>query len=382
MFEATRAAGLQRLQGFAPNAGAAYHHGRNYDLSSTPKSVVSQLSPWLRHRLIGEWEVLEAITAHHAPDAAMRYIQQVFWRGYFKGWLEQHPSVWTSYKGDLEQALIAPPAGYQVAINGQTGIDCFDVWALQLRQAGYLHNHARMWFASIWIFTLRLPWALGAAFFMDHLRDADPASNTLSWRWVAGLHTKGKHYLARADNIAKFTDGAFFPKGQLNETAEPLVEGQEHPHVPLPFFMPPTIASGALRIVTEEDCLTHAPAAPSNGPALALLSPDASPFARAAVADCAHALGADIHDGHQWSAAILTAAERYKTHDIFMPYVAEGLVKDGLQKTRAVLAQNNVTLHQIARPYDSIVWPHANKGFFKLKKKIPQLMQELTTLAL
>ena len=60
-----------------------------------------------------------------------------------------------------------------------------------------------MWFASIWIFTLRLPWELGANFFYDHLLDADPASNTLSWRWVTGLQTQGKIYLATENNIEK-----------------------------------------------------------------------------------------------------------------------------------------------------------------------------------
>jgi deoxyribodipyrimidine photo-lyase len=79
----------------------------------------------------------------------------------------------------------------------------FDDWAQELVATGYLHNHARMWFASIWIFTLRLPWELGADFFLRHLIDGDPASNTLSWRWVGGLHTPGKTYLATADNIAE-----------------------------------------------------------------------------------------------------------------------------------------------------------------------------------
>ena len=61
-----------------------------------------------------------------------------------------------------------------------------------------------MWFASIWIFTLGLPWQKGAEFFMKHLLDGDAASNTLSWRWVGGLQTKGKHYLAQSWNISKF----------------------------------------------------------------------------------------------------------------------------------------------------------------------------------
>ena len=62
-----------------------------------------------------------------------------------------------------------------------------------------------MWFASIWIFTLKLPWQLGAAFFLEYLYDGDVASNTLSWRWVAGIHTKNKAYFASAENIQKYS---------------------------------------------------------------------------------------------------------------------------------------------------------------------------------
>ena len=82
-----------------------------------------------------------------------------------------------------------------------------DAWTSELIDTGYLHNHARMWYASIWIHTLKLPWTLGAEFFLKHLLDGDVASNTLSWRWVAGLHTLGKFYLAQNSNICKFTAG-------------------------------------------------------------------------------------------------------------------------------------------------------------------------------
>ena len=81
---------------------------------------------------------------------------------------------------------------FEGAVTGSTGIDGFDDWARELTHTGWLHNHARMWFAFIWIFTLELPWALGADFFLRHLVDGDPASNTLSWRWVAGLYTRAK----------------------------------------------------------------------------------------------------------------------------------------------------------------------------------------------
>jgi hypothetical protein len=77
-----------------------------------------------------------------------------------------------------------------------------------------------MWFASIWIFTLELPWQLGAEFFMQHLFDGDAASNTLGWRWVAGVQTQGKHYLASEWNIKKFTNNRF-NNIKLKESAPP-----------------------------------------------------------------------------------------------------------------------------------------------------------------
>ena len=84
-----------------------------------------------------------------------------------------------------------------------------------------------MWFASIWTFTLNLPWELGAELFMKHLFDGDSASNTLGWRWVAGIQTKGKHYLASEWNIKKFSNNRF-DKIKLNEKAIPIINDKIH----------------------------------------------------------------------------------------------------------------------------------------------------------
>ena len=92
-----------------------------------------------------------------------------------------------------------------------------------------------MWFASIWIFTLNLPWQKGAEFFMKHLYDGDAASNTLSWRWVAGLQTKGKHYVAQSWNISKFTNNKY-KNVKLNENALPLTDKREYKLSPLNFI--------------------------------------------------------------------------------------------------------------------------------------------------
>ena len=222
-FIPTREAGLKRLKEFAPLAGEIYSNKRNFDFSSIKKNSVSALSPWIKHRLITEEEILVETLKHHNPQTAMKFIQEVFWRGYFKGWLEHHPTVWSHHNkklineyNNLDNNKFVKK-NYMSAINGETGIECFDFWCEQLKSTGYLHNHVRMWFASIWVFTLKLPMELGADFFMLNLIDADAASNTLSWRWVSGLHTKGKAYAARASNIEKFTDGQFNPAGQLVE---------------------------------------------------------------------------------------------------------------------------------------------------------------------
>ncbi|MEM7620998.1 MAG: cisplatin damage response ATP-dependent DNA ligase [Pseudomonadota bacterium] len=213
----SRKAGLKRLQEFSPFMGRSYASKRNYDFGPENRSYVSALSPWISHRLILEEEALKAALSKHSFSSVEKFVQEVFWRGYFKGWLEQHPHVWVDYKSNLKNYIErldndeSLKSNYEKAVKERTGIECFDFWSNELIEFGYLHNHTRMWFASIWIFMLRLPWELGADFFYRNLLDGDAASNTLSWRWVAGLHTKGKTYLARASNIECYTEGRFNP---------------------------------------------------------------------------------------------------------------------------------------------------------------------------
>ncbi|MCG7492503.1 FAD-binding domain-containing protein [Thalassobius sp. Cn5-15] len=377
-FEPTRAAALHRLAAFVPDAGRSYGVKRNHDLAGGAPSeqpAVSQLSPYLRHRLIAEREVIDAVLSRHAPQEAMPFLQQLFWRSYFKGWLEQHPSVWNSYQTGLDTARQQSHDGYNAAISGRSGIACFDHWCRQLCDTGYLHNHARLWFASIWIFSLRLPWQLGADLFLRHLADADPASNTLSWRWVAGLHTKGKHYLATADNIARFTDGRFHPVGELDETAPPLTEDDDHTLAACPTPMA-TPAARTLWLITEEDSLSP-PAGLKVAGVLGIASHDASDFAQQAVRNSAAAAGGVYYLGHCWSTAILRAAETAGVRDVACAYLPVGPTADGFAATHQRLAAAGLRLHLHQRTYDRLVWPHATKGYFKLKKQIPSLIDGL-----
>ena len=213
--------GISRLDYFIENNLKSYSRDRNYDFGPDNRNNISLLSPYISHRTLFEYDVVKSCLKKYKFDQVEKFIQEIFWRVYWKGWLELRPSVWTDFCDSYQS--IEKSKFYKKAIDGNTGIMCFDEWVIELKEKNYLHNHARMWFASIWIFTLRLPWQLGAAFFMEHLYDGDPASNTLSWRWVAGIQTKGKHYLARSANISKFTNQRF-QYTQLTTNAEPILE--------------------------------------------------------------------------------------------------------------------------------------------------------------
>ena len=179
-----------------------YSSQRNYDFGPKSRENISNLSKYISHRIINEYDLIREILSEYDLQKVDKFIQEVFWRVYWKGWLEHRPKVWTDF---VNSSPTYSEEDYKKAINGLTGIECFDDWVKEIETENYLHNHTRMWFASIWIFTLNLPWELGAKFFMKHLFDGDAASNTLSWRWVAGLQTQGKNYLARESNIKKFT---------------------------------------------------------------------------------------------------------------------------------------------------------------------------------
>jgi len=397
-FIPTRDAGLKRLKEFAPLAGEIYSNKRNFDFSSIEKNSVSALSPWIKHRLITEEEVIIEILKYHNQHSAMKFIQEVFWRGYFKGWLEQHPTVWSHHNDKLikEYAKLENnrfvKESYMSAVNGETGIECFDFWCEQLKSTGYLHNHVRMWFASIWVFTLKLPMELGADFFMLHLIDADAASNTLSWRWVSGLHTKGKAYAARASNIEKFTNGQFNPSGQLVENIEPLIENIDHPLVSLP-QLHQSIEKDAILLLTEEDCSPETSLTGNNleveilplyldkkYPQWIKPSKSVRSFSDTAIQNTCQRLGkpnAEERNNTNWTDTILETSDRIGTKNIIIPKVPVGAVKSKLRKIKKNLAEHDIYINEHYKSYDIHTWQYASKGFFKLKKQIPNILHQL-----
>jgi deoxyribodipyrimidine photo-lyase len=309
----------------------------------------------------------------------------VLWRTYWKGWLELRPGIWRRYCEERDAARERVKPGVLASAEaGTTGIKGFDDWARELVATGYLHNHARMWFASIWIFTLRLPWTLGADFFMRHLIDADPASNTLSWRWVAGLQTPGKTYLATADNIARYTNGRFAPQG-LATTAVALTEAPVPSPRPLPDLPPADMTLPSLLLVTPDDFYPESLFASMRGFAGAVVAGSdtggalSQAFVSAAADDVAARVTAHFDCPTQRLAgldagALIAAATEVGARQIVMPYIPVGPDADTLATLLPRLDAAGLRVVPLRRGWDSAFWPHAKKGFFPFKEQIPRLL--------
>jgi deoxyribodipyrimidine photo-lyase len=390
MFAATRAEALETLEAFLPHAGRAYAARRNHDAGPGAPRTTSQLSPAIRRKLVTEAEVCRRVMATQGAAAAEKFIQEVCWRSYWVGWLMQRPNVWTRYRTDLAQLRArigldrAPQRRYAAAIAGETGIDAFDAWAHELVETGWMHNHARMNFASIWIFTLKLPWQLGADFFYRHLLDACPASNTLSWRWVAGLQTAGKVYLANPEAIRQMHP-RFRLEAPLARTATPLpADDPGPPGGILPAAAPDPDRRTGLFITTADLSLETEPLPPLVAvAATSRIGGDPAPLKRAhaetALADALSrasaraGVPAERLDEDHAIDAMKDWASRHRLEQIVTGAAAPGPEADRL----AALSAAGLPIVQLRRPWDDMAWPLASRGFFQFKAAIPKLLAAL-----
>jgi deoxyribodipyrimidine photo-lyase len=399
LFPPTRLDGENNLEKFIPKMGGIYSNRRNYDFGAGQHRDVSMLSPFIRHRLVLEQDTIARALDTHGLEGAQKFIEEVIWRGYFKGWLERRPQIWSLYKQRLGKDIQMLErdrrlhSNVEAAITGQTGLDYFDSWAEELMETGYLHNHARMWFASIWIFTLNLPWALGADFFLRHLVDGDPASNTLGWRWVAGLHTRGKPYHAQDWNIAKFTGHRFQPeKGELKEVVEGL-DAQEPDGLPpvQPLRIPDTPKKDipSLLLMTAEDCrpedfelsnyniIGSVALSSSHLRSPLLVSEKVKEFEMGALKDTAerqHYPNQMLHADALSNLAQMAEASGAK--QVITSYLPEGYLRDWINDAIPALNAAGISFAELHRPWDALIWPHATAGFFKVKKNIPNILSK------
>jgi deoxyribodipyrimidine photo-lyase len=400
LLDPTRAHGLSLLDRFVPAMGQSYAKSRNFDHGPGKHRAVSMLSPHVRRRLVLEQELVAAAVCAHGFGGAEKFIEEVFWRGYFKGWLERRPQVWVSYVEGVADDLAGLEENRRLrkavaaAEAGETGIACFDAWAQELITTGYVHNHARMWFASIWIFTLNLPWRIGADFFYRHLLDGDPASNTLGWRWVAGLHTRGKAYEAKAWNITTFTANRFKPdEGDLASDVRGLEDEEPEglpPVMALRAVSTPAIGAPSVLLLSEEDCRLEdfnldaydirasAMLTTSHLRSPRAVSENVSAFEACALNDAAARIGVDavvMRAGVPDDLALWAA--RAGAVQIITPYATQGPLHDWLRAATPALAARGIVLAELQRDWDKLIWPHATAGYFKVKQQIPHILERV-----
>ena len=376
-FGTSRASAIENLNRFVDQNLFEYSRLRNFDYGPDNRSNISCLSPYITHGVISELEVIKKSLSKFSFFKNEKFIQEVLWRTYWKGWLELRPNVWTDYLNELKKVReeFKDNQNYKNAIEGNTNIECFNEWIKELKETNYLHNHARMWFASIWIFTLDLPWQLGAEFFMKHLYDGDTASNTLGWRWVAGIQTQGKNYLASEWNIKKFTNNRF-SNIKLNENAPPKVFEKTYTIIKQDFNNPQNIEDKNLLIFENNLSFEITDFQNNKFKKIYLisnknenrslkLSEKVVKFKSLLIEDQEQRLKAKSID-----CKVIDINEIKKIENCYALYPTVGENLDYLNL-------NNIKIDFLYRKLDQYSWQYCNKGFFNFKNYIPKIISLL-----
>ncbi len=377
-FKPSREFAIEQLDNFIEKNLIEYSKLRNFDFGPDRRSNVSCISPYVNHGVVNESEIINKSLKKFSFIKNEKFIQEVLWRVYWKGWMELRPKVWTDFLNDLNEIKIKYQnnKNYLNAINGKTNIDCFNYWVDELKKYNYLHNHTRMWFASIWIFTLELPWQLGAEFFMKHLFDGDSASNTLGWRWVAGIQTKGKHYSAQEWNIKKFTNNKF-DKIKLNENSLPKTDGRAYSIIIKEFIDNAISEEKKLLVFDNNLSFENTEFANKNFEKIFLvlngnetrkikLSEKVLNFKKFLIHD------QEVRLKQKSISCEIINIEELKNinEDIYALYPSVG---ENLDYINSINLKNIKFLY---RKIDKYSWKFCNKGFFNFKNYIPKIVQE------
>ncbi len=374
-FGTSRASAVEKLNKFVDKNLFEYSKLRNFDYGPKNRSNISCLSPYITHGVITELELIKRSLNKFSFSKNEKFIQEILWRTYWKGWLELRPNVWTDFLNELKKIReeFKENNNYKNAIEGNTNIECFNEWVNELKNNNYLHNHTRMWFASIWTFTLELPWQLGAEFFMKHLYDGDAAANTLGWRWVAGIQTQGKNYLASEWNIKKFTNNRF-ANIKLNENALPKTSDKTYAALKLEFKNPQNLEEKNLLIFENNLSFEISDFKDQKFKKVFLisnknenrtieLSEKLVKFKSQLIEDQKKRL-----EEKSINTEIIDLSEIQNINETYYglyPTVGENL---------DFININNLKIEFLYRKLDQFSWQYCNKGFFNFKNYIPKII--------
>jgi deoxyribodipyrimidine photo-lyase len=202
-----------------------YGKGRNF-----LDGPVTRLSPYIRHGVLTLAEVRDAVFRRtRQRQESEKLINELGWRDYWQRlWGQLGDGIWqdqeplktgvaaSSYAADLPDDIAT----------GSTGLACMDGFIAELHSSGWLHNHTRMWLASYLVHWRRVRWQVGACWFLQHLLDGDPASNNLSWQWVASSFSH-KPYIFNRSNLERYSGGRFCSACKLRDQGCPFEASYE-----------------------------------------------------------------------------------------------------------------------------------------------------------
>jgi len=195
MFPTSYSEIIQRIRNLDP---VKYGSNRNYINGS-----VSYLSPYISRGIISTKFVLDEVLKQGYQTAQIgKFIQELAWRDYWQQvWIAKGDAI----NSDLKnlQTSVSNTAISKAIVDANMGIEAIDKAIHDFYITGYLHNHLRMYIASIACNCGQSHWKVPAKWMYYHLLDADWASNALSWQWVAGANAN-KKYVANQENINNY----------------------------------------------------------------------------------------------------------------------------------------------------------------------------------
>lgn len=176
----------------------AYGKTRNYI-----NGAVTKLSPYISRGVISTKQVAQIVLSKgYKPKEIESFLKELAWRDYFQ-------QVWLALGDDINNDIKQTQPNFnhteisEAITHATTGLTAVDNGINELKNTGYLHNHIRMYVASITCNLGKNHWLKPAKWMYYYLLDADWASNALSWQWTAGSFSNKKYY-ANQENINKF----------------------------------------------------------------------------------------------------------------------------------------------------------------------------------
>lgn len=176
----------------------SYCKNRNYLDGS-----VTRLSPYISRGYLTTRRVLASVLdAGYSIAAIERFVQELAWRDYWQQvWFYNGEKINSDFR--TKQTGVSNTQIPQAVVDGKTGIEAIDKAIAEFYQTGYLHNHMRMYIASIACNIGQSHWFRPSKWMYYHLLDCDWASNALSWQWVAGTNSNKKYY-CNQENINRY----------------------------------------------------------------------------------------------------------------------------------------------------------------------------------